>query len=115
MDKIPSYKEFLELNESLVILSLDKMMKNEFMNNLELKQEYEKARRLFFDEGGSIFSHIEGPKFELRTFSDIEPSDMDGIVTKINEELSRFKFKRIGPPKKNILKESIWTLKAKLV
>ena len=51
MDKIPTYREFLNLNESFVFLSLKGTMKNEFMNNIELKAEFEKAKRLFFDNG----------------------------------------------------------------
>jgi hypothetical protein len=39
---------------------------------------------------------------------------MDALITKINNELERFSFKRVGPVKKNIIKENTWTLKAKL-
>lgn len=114
MDKIPTYREFLNLNESFVFLSLKGTMKNEFMNNIELKTEFEKAKRLFFDNGSCIFSHVEADVFTLRTHSTFEPSDMDALITKINNELERFSFKRVGPVKKNIIKENTWTLKAKL-
>ena len=114
MDRIPTYQEFLNLNESLVMLSLKGIMKNEFMNNIELKAEFEKAKRLFFDNGSCLFTHIEGDVFQLRTHSTFEPADMDGLITKINDELERFSFKRVGPAKKNIVKESVWTIKAKL-
>lgn len=113
MKQLPTYNEFL-LNESLVILSLKGLMKNEFMNNIELKKDYEDAKRLFFDFGSFLFSHVEGEEFTLRTFSNVEASDLDAIVTKVNDELSRMKFKRIGPSKKSILKENVWKLKASL-
>ena len=61
-----------------------------------------------------MLSHVEAEVFTLRTHSTFEPSDMDGLVTKINDELERFSFKRVGPVKKNIIKENTWTLKAKL-
>jgi len=114
MNKLPTYQEFLNLNESLVIISLKGIMKNEFMNNIELKQEFETARRLFFDNGSCLFDHVEGDRFTLRTHSTFETSDMDALVTKINDELERFSFKRVGPFKKNIIKENLWSLKAKL-
>ena len=44
MRNLPSYENFL--NESLVILSMKGLMKNEFMNNIELKADFEMAKRL---------------------------------------------------------------------
>lgn len=115
MERIPSFNEFKKLNESLVILDLKGMMKNEFMNNIELKQDFETAKRLLFDNGKCLFSHVQDDVFSLRTHSTIETSDMDSLIKKINEELKRFQFKRIGNSKKNVIKENIWKVKAKLL
>jgi hypothetical protein len=115
MERIPTFDEFKKLNESLVILDLKGMMKNEFMNNIELKQDFETAKRLLFDNGKCLFSHVGDDQFILRTHSTIETSDMDSLIKKINEELKKFQFKRIGSPKKNVIKENIWKVKAKLL
>jgi len=48
MKHLHTFKKYDEfLNESLVILDLKGSMTNEFMNNIELKRDYENARRLF--------------------------------------------------------------------
>ena len=39
LKNIPTYEEFM--NESLVFLTLKKTMKNEFMNDMVLKNDYE--------------------------------------------------------------------------
>lgn len=114
MNKLPTFQEFIRLDESFVFLSLKGTMKNEFMNNIELKAEFEKAKRIFFDNGSCMLNHIEGDIFTLKTHSTFEPADMDALITKINDENVRFSFKRVGPAKKNIIKENTWTLKAKL-
>ena len=42
-----SFKRFKEyVNESLSFLTLNKTMKNEFMNRIELKQDFETAKRI---------------------------------------------------------------------
>ena len=113
MRNLPSYENFL--NESLVILSMKKLMKNEFMNNIELKADFEMAKRLFFDNGGSLLTHIEGENFELRTYADFTKEDLtDMINSRINPSTTRMKFARKGVSKSSKLKEHVWTITAKI-
>jgi hypothetical protein len=111
-----TFKRFYEfVNESLAFLSLDKTMKNEFMNNIELKNDFENAKREFYMNGNFLLTHIEGDKFELRTLSNISQEDLNGIIdSHINISTERMKFQKAGKPKIDKIKEKIWILKAKI-
>lgn len=107
------YEEFL--NESLVILSMKGLMKNEFMNNIELKADFEMAKRLFFDNGGCLLTHIEGEKFELRTYADFTKENLTEMIdSRINPSTTRMKFSRKGVSKSSKLKEHVWLITAKI-
>jgi len=111
-----TFKRFYEfVNESLAFLSLDKTMKNEFMNNIELKNDFENAKRQFYMNGNFLLTHIEGDKFELRTRSNIQSEDLDNIIdSHINTTTEKMKFRRIGKPKIDKIKDKIWMVKAKI-
>jgi len=102
------YNEFI--NESLVFLTLKGTMKNEFMNDIELKADYELAKRLFFNNGASMLTHISEGKFELRTYHINKKEDLDGIINQVNQSMKRFRFSRTGSYKKSNLKEYDWLL-----
>lgn len=107
------YEEFL--NESLVILSMKGLMKNEFMNNIQLKADFELAKRLFYDNGGSLLTHIEGEKFELRTYVEFTKEELTEMIdSRINPSMVRMKFSRKGVSKKSKLKENVWLIEAKI-
>ena len=111
--KLKGYQEFV--NESMVFLTLKKTMMNEFMNNIELKQDFENARRLFYDNGAFLLSHIEGELFELRTYSNVSEDDLIELIdSRINPSTKRMKFSKKGNSKKSNIKENVWTLKAVL-
>jgi len=113
MRNLPSYENFL--NESLVILSMKGLMKNEFMNNIELKADFEMAKRLFYDNGGSMFTHIKADEFELRTYADFTKEDLTNMIdTRINPSTTRMKFSRKGVSKLSNLKEHVWLILAKI-
>ena len=113
MLKFKKFQEFL--SESLAFLSLDKTMKNEFMNNMELKNDFENSKRQFYMNGSFILTHIEGDKFELRTLLNVTSEDLDRIIdSHVNTSTDRMKFKRFGKPKMDKIKEKIWILKAKI-
>jgi hypothetical protein len=113
MRNLPSYEKFI--NESLVILSMKDLMKNEFMNNIELKADFEMAKRLFFDNGGSLLTHVNGDKFELRTYADFTKEDLTNMInTRINPSTTRMKFSRKGVSKLSNLKEHVWLIIAKI-
>ena len=113
MRNLPSYEKFI--NESLVILSMKDLMKNEFMNNIELKADFEMAKRLFFDNGGSLLTHVNGDKFELRTYTDFTKEDLTNMInTRINPSTTRMKFSRKGVSKLSNLKEHVWLIIAKI-
>lgn len=107
------YEEFL--NEALVFLDLKGTMKNEFMNSIELKADFEMAKRLFYDNGGSLLTHMGSNEFELRTYSISKKEDLDGIIDQVNNSMKRFQFSRNkGFKKSDILEEYVWTLTCKL-
>lgn len=89
-------------------------MKNEFMNNIELKQDFEMAKRLFFDNGASLLTHIREGKFELRTYTISKKEDLDGIIAIINKSMMRMIFSRTGSYKKSNLKEFDWMVSCKI-
>lgn len=107
------YSEFI--NESLVFLTMKNTMKNEFMNNIELKQDFEMAKRLFYDNGSCILTHIKAEEFELRTFVDFKKEDFKNLIDRINQALNKFEFSvhRVAKMDKS-LKEWIWILKVKI-
>lgn len=107
-----TYNEFL--NESLVILDLKGSMVNEFMNNIELKKDYENARRLFYENTSSIFDHKGNNVFTLRTYQKLDKEKMDSVIKDINEIMSRMKFSRTGNSKITNIKEHMWNLSCKL-
>ncbi len=108
------YNEFL--NEALVFLDLKGTMKNEFMNSIELKLDFENAKRLFYDNGSCLLTHIKSNEFELRTYSIKKKEDLDGIIKIINETMVKFQFSRTGPFKKSdILNEYVWKLSCKIL
>jgi hypothetical protein len=107
------YNEFL--NEALVFLTLKGTMKNEFMNSIELKQDFEMAKRLFYDNGGCLLTHMQEGEFELRTYTISKKEDLDGIIGIVNQSMKRFTFSRNKSYKKSdILNEYVWTLSCKL-
>tara|TARA_B110000503_G_C7151447_1_gene415376 strand:+ start:1645 stop:2046 length:402 start_codon:yes stop_codon:yes gene_type:complete len=113
ISKLKDYKEFI--NESMVFLTLKKTMTNEFMNNIELKQDFENSRRLLYDNGGFILSHMGGELFELRTYSNVSEEELIEILdSRINPSTKRMKFSKKGNSKKSNIKENVWTLKAVL-
>lgn len=113
MRNIKSYDDFI--NESLVFLTLKNTMKNEFMNNIVLKQDYESARKNFYMNGGCIFTHIAGEEFELRSHINLSSEDLDGIIdSRINPSTKRMKFRRVTNSKSDIIKDYTWILKAEL-
>jgi hypothetical protein len=108
-----TYEQFI--NESLVFLTLKNTMKNEFMNDIVLKADYENARRNFYMNGGCLFTHIGGDEFELRSHISIHTEDLDGIIdSRINSSTERMKFRRVTKPKLDKIKDYIWTIKAEL-
>lgn len=107
------YNEFI--NEALVFLDLKGTMKNEFMNSIELKQDFETAKRLFYDNGSCMLTHENSNVFELRTYHIDKKEDLDGIIDRVNNAMIRFQFSRTGASKKSkILKEYVWKLSCKL-
>lgn len=103
------YNEFI--NEALVFITLKGTMKNEFMNDIELKADFELAKRLFFDNGACLLTHIAESEFELRTYNISKKEDLDGIIENINNSMKRLKFTRNRSYKKSkILNEFVWTL-----
>jgi hypothetical protein len=112
-----TFKKYTEfLNEALVILDLKGTMKNEFMNSIELKLDFENARRLFYDNGSCILTHENSNVFELRTYNISKKEDLDGIIERVNNTMKRFQFSRTGAYKKSdILNEYVWKLSCKLL
>jgi hypothetical protein len=106
------YEEFI--NESLVILSMKGLMKNEFMNNNILRQDFETARRIMYERTSSIFSHIQENKFSARTLKSLTSDDMDSAISIVNEQTKRMKFSIFGKPKKTEMKETVWEIKCEL-
>ena len=106
------YNEFIV--ESLVILSLEGLMKNEFMNANSLRQDFETARRILYEKTGSLFTHIEGGEFTARTFTEMSPDDFDSVLATVNEQTKRIKFKRTKAASKNEIKELVWKIKGEI-
>lgn len=114
MKNLPTYESFI--NESLSFLSMKKTMKNEFMNRIELKADFEMAKRLFYDNGGSLLTHIDEDEFELRTYSEFTPEQLTEMIDgRINPSTTKMKFSRKGNSKSSVLKEKVWTIKCKLI
>lgn len=111
MKNLPTYNEFI--NES-VIIKLKGLMKMEFMNDINMKLDFETAKRLLYMETSGILEHIEADEFILRTLKEVSVEDFDRYLVTVNDEMKRFKFDRSGKPKTDKVKEHIWKLKAKL-
>ena len=113
-----SFKKFEEfinsINESLVILSMKGLMKNEFMNNNVLRQDFETARRIIYERTSSIFSHIQENEFTARTLISHTSEEMDSALSTVNEQTKRMKFSIYGKPKKTEMKETVWGIKCNL-
>ena len=110
-----TFKKFIEfVNESLVILTLKGLMKNEFMNNNRLRQDFETARRIMYEETSSLFSHIDGEEFSARTLKDLTPEEIDRALTTVNEQTKKIKFTRKGKPTKSVVKEFMWKVEGKI-
>jgi hypothetical protein len=113
MRNLKSYESFV--NESLVILTLKKTMKNEFMNDMVLKNDFENAKRNFFMNGSCMLNHIGGEEFELRSHNNISTEDLDEIInSRINTSTQRMEFRRVTASKLDRIKDYIWTLKVEL-
>jgi len=97
------------------MLSMKKLMKNEFMNDIQLKVDFELAKRLYFDYGGSMLTHISGPNFEFRTYTKFEKSELETLTKRINQSTKKMKFKINQPDKISNLKEYCWDVVAKII
>jgi hypothetical protein len=111
-----AFKKFNEyINESLAFLTLKKTMKNEFMNNMELKNDFENARRQFYVNGNSLLTHTSGEDFELRSMTDYTAEDLDALIKSyINTATVKLKFRRIGKSKIDKIKDHVWLIKAEI-
>lgn len=111
-----TFEEYLKsINESLTFLSLEKTQKNAFMNNLQLKQDFEAAKKEFYIQANSLLTHIQGDSFELRTYSEMTSTQLDNIIYEhINTVTSKLKFKRQGKPETDKIKEKIWLIKGRI-
>jgi translation elongation factor EF-Ts len=111
-----AFKKFNEyINESLAFLTLKKTMKNEFMNNMELKNDFENAKRQFYVNGNSLLTHIAGEEFELRSMTNYTAEDLDALIkSHVNTTTEKLKFRRIGKSKIDKIKEYIWLVKAEI-
>ena len=107
------YNEFL--NESLVILDLKGLMTNEFMNSIDLKADFENARRLLYERTGGIFEHKGDTKFRLRTYTKMEKENLDKVLEDVNQVMTRMKFSRSGNFEVTNIKENQWKLSCKLI
>jgi hypothetical protein len=112
MKNLQTYEEFL--NESLVILDLKGTMTNEFMNNIELKRDFENARRLFYENTSGIFQHKGDNVFSLRSYKKYKNEEMDAVLEEINQTMTRMKFSRTGSSKESNIKENMWKFSCKL-
>jgi hypothetical protein len=90
------------------------LMTNEFMNNIELKRDFETARRMMYELTSSIFEHKGEDLFRARTLVEVEPSELDSVITKINDQTTRMKFSRAGKAKRTPMKEFVWKIKCEL-
>jgi len=113
MKSFKKYNEFV--NESIVILSMKGLMKNEFMNQIDLKTDYELAKRIFFDNGAMMLTHIKEEEFELRGYTIQTKEDLDGIINIVNSSMKKLLFSRKGSFKKSNLKEFDWRLDCKII
>ena len=113
MKNILTFDEFI--NESLVILDLKGLMTNEFMNNIDLKSDFENARRLLYERTDGIFEHKGDTKFRLRTYTKLEKENLDKILEDVNQVLIKMKFSRSGNFEVTNIKENQWKLSCKLI
>jgi len=113
MKNLQTFEEFL--NESLVILDLKGLMTNEFMNNIELKNDFENARRLLYERVSGIFEHKGSNVFRLRTYVKLTKENLDSILVDVNQVMVRMKFTRTKDVEVTNIKENQWKLSCKLI
>jgi hypothetical protein len=113
MKTFKKYDEFL--NESLVILDLKGIMTNEFMNNIELKNDFENARRLLYERVSGIFEHKGSNVFRMRTYAKLTKENLDAVLVDVNQVMVRMKFSRTGDATITNIKENQWKLSCKLI
>jgi len=110
-----AFKKFNEfINESLVIIDMKGMMKNEFMNNNQLRLDYENARRILYEKTSSLFEHKRETEFIARTQVNNTADQMDAALALVNEQTKRMKFSRSGKPNKTELGEWVWKINCSL-
>jgi predicted HTH transcriptional regulator len=109
------FKKYSEFIQESVIITLDKTMKNEFMNDYILKSDFENAKREFYMNGGFLFTHISKDEFELRSQTKITSKDLDEILRlHVNTATDKLKFSVKKGPKKDIIKEYTWIIKGEI-
>jgi hypothetical protein len=113
MSTFKKYDEFI--NESLVILDLKGSMVNEFMNNIDLKKDFENARRLFYENTAGIFQHKGDNVFGLRTYKKYNKEELDAVIEQVNKSMTRMTFSRTGSSKESNIKENMWKFSCKLL
>jgi hypothetical protein len=113
MKNLHTFEEFL--NESLVILDLKGLMTNEFMNNIELKNDFENARRLLYERVSGIFEHKGSNNFRMRTYTKLTKENLDAVLVDVNQVMVRMKFSRNGDAIVTNIKEYQWKLSCKLI
>lgn len=109
------HPEFQVINESLVILDLKGLMTNEFMNNIELKNDFENARRLLYERVSGIFEHKGSNVFRMRTYTKLTKENLDAVLVDVNQVMVRMKFSRTGDATVTNIKENQWKLSCKLI
>lgn len=107
------YDEFI--NESLVILDMKGLMMNEFMNNIDLKKDFETARRILYERTSGLFQHKGDNVFSLRSYKKYNNDELDAVLKEVNEIMKRMTFSRTGDSKVSNIKENTWKLSCKLL
>jgi len=113
MKTFKKYDEFL--NESLVILDLKGSMTNEFMNNIELKNDFENARRLLYERVSGIFEHKGSNVFRMRTYAKLTKENLDAVLVDVNQVMVKMKFSRTKDVEVTNIKENQWKISCKLI
>ena len=90
-------------------------MKNEFMNNMTLKNDFENAKHQFYVNGNCILTHISQDEFELRSMTELTTEEIDALIkSHVNTTTDKLKFRRVSKAKKDKIKEFICILKANI-
>jgi hypothetical protein len=86
------------------------------MNRIELKQDFETAKRIFYTKANCLLTHIESDQFELRSVTSIPSDELDNFIeNEINANTISMKFRRSNKSKIDILKDNIWIVKANII